>query len=864
MSDTYSYDPSSDTAVPGPQDPTRGLPPWAMGALAQQMYYEPQQGSWPDPNAAPKARRALAPGDPDYQWAIGQWAAPFHGASQTAADVYLQTAVPAGGRFGLGAQLAMDTDEAQAGKRGEAKVMGRVLGDILNPRARKVVAELPTLGETSPVAATAEQFMQSPNYKMGSLADPGGTGYSAPYERPPEAAAAAAIAKAPLDVSGQLGGPSGGAESLREAYLQAERRAAGVRPVEGLPRPEAVIGGETYVPGPYGQAHQVAQQYMADKNFGVAHPTRFHPVDVEHAQAIAKAYDELPDFDPAAVPSYQAMAKETLDQFNAIRKTGLKLTPVDAETYPYGLNPRAVAKDIADNNHMAYFRTDAGFGAGEIPDPRHPMLQPSGVMIGDHNLLYNDLFRIVHDYFGHVKNGYGFRAAGEDNAWRAHAAMYSPEARRAMTTETRGQNSWLNYGPYGEANRTANTEDTVFARQKVALLPHWVTRDLEGTMPEFARPNVIERYVTSPQRSAYPGIYKRPDVIAQEAAANVAPEHPALKELFGVTRDDLYQIGQQGTRQGNIEPNVWMPANPKGSYSADAIMNPANAQRQIDALSEGMKHPDLAKGMLSWYVMDPAFQHMVKLVGVEQAIKDYTRFNAAVSPFSAGSNVMTEINRGTAANMMAASGEYPKFQRWAGTAENERSSRFPKALRDVQGHAYHGVQSEPFARWLETGEHGYGKDAQKIFLYHGASGVPETGFQTTWPVLDAHLARSSGAADVRTLQDYAENMKGPEYRSYGPYYRENIAKPLGLQAVPAQGLQWGVFAPQTGVDTPIGAPKLELLAQRIWERAQKLGIDPKKLRDDVLTGKAHASWLLPGLLGAGAMGSLAAQDNYQP
>jgi hypothetical protein len=553
------------------------------------------------------------------------------------------------------------------------------------------------------------------------------------------------------------------------------------------------------------------------------------------------------------------MAKETLDQYRAIEKTGLKLTPVNGAEYPY-VNPREVAKDVADNNHMAFFRTDAGFGTGN--DAAHPLLQKSGVKIGDHELLYNDLFRIVHDYMGHVKNGYGFRAAGEDNAWRAHAAMYSPEARPAMTTETRGQNSWLNHGPHGEANRTASTEDTIFAPQKVALLPHWVTRDLEGTMPEFPRPNVIEKYVTDPQRSAYPGIYENPRVIAEKAAANVVPEHPALKELFGVTRDDLYGIGQQGTRQGNIDPNVWMPKNPKGSYSADAIMNPANAQRQIDALSEGMKHPDLAKGMLSWYVMDPAFQHMVKLVGVEQAIKDYTRLNATMSPFSAGSNVNTEINRGTAANMMVARGEYPKFQRWAGTAEEDRGRNFPKVLRDVQGHAYHGVQADPVARWLETGEHGYGKDAQKIFLYHGASGVPETGFQTTWPVLDAHLARSSGAADVRTMQDFAENMKGPEYRSFGPYYRENIAKPLGLQAVPAQGLQWGTFAHATGVDTPIGATKLELLAQRIWERAQKLGIDPKKLRDDVLTGKAHATWLTGAIATPLAMGALARQDEY--
>ena len=43
-------------------------------------------------------------------------------------------------------------------------------------------------------------------------------------------------------------------------------------------------------------------------------------------------------------------------------------------------------------------------------------------------------------------------------------------------------------------------------------------------------------YIQNPQRVANPGIYKRPDVIAAEAAARVEPEHPALKQLFGVTR----------------------------------------------------------------------------------------------------------------------------------------------------------------------------------------------------------------------------------------------------------------------------------------------------------------------------------------
>ena len=57
--------------------------------------------------------------------------------------------------------------------------------------------------------------------------------------------------------------------------------------------------------------------------------------------------------------------------------------------------------------------------------------------------------------------------------------------------------------------------------------------------------------------------------------------------------------------------------------------------------------------------------------------------------------------------------------------------------------------------------------------------------------------------------------------------------------MPAQAHQWDLFGPQTGVDTPIGAPKLEFLAQRAWERAQKLGIDPNTLLNRIMEGKDH-------------------------
>lgn len=371
---------------------------------------------------------------------------------------------------------------------------------------------------------------------------------------------------------------------------------------------------------------------------------------------------------------------------------------------------------------------------------------------------------------------------------------------------------------------------------------------------------IAGRYVTDPKRVANPGIYKRPDVIAREAAERVEPEHPALKELFGVTRQDLYDISQQGRRQGNVKPELWQPSKAtKPNEAALAVMNPANEQRLLDTLAEARKHPGLEQGMVPWYVMDPMYQRMVQLVGPERAAKEYRDFNMSVTPFSAGSSVPSEINRGTAANMMRQRGEYDVFKQYGGLKAGARGGEdYPEILRDVSGMMGHLNQANPVERYMQTGKHGYGKDQVKIDLYSGASGVPQTGFQTSGAVPDAHFTRAIGVPDARSNpKEFNDYMGGTEYRQIGPWYRDKIAKPLGIEAVPAQALMWGTYGPQTGVKTKIGAGKLELMSKQIWERATKLGIDPKKFRDDVLMGKEHALWLLGA---PAAMGGLAAQD----
>ena len=70
--------------------------------------------------------------------------------------------------------------------------------------------------------------------------------------------------------------------------------------------------------------------------------------------------------------------------------------------------------------------------------------------------------------------GAGFRAGGEENAFRHHLALYSDLARPGLTAETRGQNSWVNYGPFADVNKRASGAGTVYADQKAGLMPEFV------------------------------------------------------------------------------------------------------------------------------------------------------------------------------------------------------------------------------------------------------------------------------------------------------------------------------------------------------------------------------------------------------
>src|SRR5690625_7723407 len=103
----------------------------------------------------------------------------------------------------------------------------------------------------------------------------------------------------------------------------------------------------------------------------------------------------------------------------------------------YDRDPRRAIEDVRDNNHLYIFGTKDGYGPDTVLDPSdNPMVRETKYRdINGVPLLANDVFRAVHDYFGTATEGVGFRAAGEANACRTHASMYSPLASRALTSD---------------------------------------------------------------------------------------------------------------------------------------------------------------------------------------------------------------------------------------------------------------------------------------------------------------------------------------------------------------------------------------------------------------------------------------------
>lgn len=166
--------------------------------------------------------------------------------------------------------------------------------------------------------------------------------------------------------------------------------------------------------------------------------------DAVRGPEIGRMYmDASPFITTLARVAYRQMADQVRQQFEELTK---EVRVIFQEEDPYD-SCSAMIESVRQGTLLVYATPE---------DQRHPLL----------GRQVNNMFRAVHDYHGHYMTGRDFSRHGEEAAWVRHSQMFTGLARRAMTSETRGQNSafiWVNGG-------------REFPEQKAVLLPDWVSR----------------------------------------------------------------------------------------------------------------------------------------------------------------------------------------------------------------------------------------------------------------------------------------------------------------------------------------------------------------------------------------------------
>lgn len=244
-------------------------------------------------------------------------------------------------------------------------------------------------------------------------------------------------------------------------------------------------------------ARSVAASYLGRP---VSTPSTAKP-DPEASRRTAGFYEQArhAPHDPAVAASYAALKRETKAQYEHLLKSGVRLEPWTKPGQPYA-NSDEMMQDARGNKHLYFFT------GGDMPKD-HPLAEEA--LPG---LTYNDLFRAVHDYFGHAMHGHQFGPTGEYRAWADHADMFSPEARPALSAETHGQNSWVNFGPHSHLPVTQRP----YAEQKAFLLPQEhqpvkikLLRAFEAHRLDYTNPQGVRRQRTVVSRMDPIDIHRR-------------------------------------------------------------------------------------------------------------------------------------------------------------------------------------------------------------------------------------------------------------------------------------------------------------------------------------------------------------------
>ena len=253
-------------------------------------------------------------------------------------------------------------------------------------------------------------------------------------------------------ISGRNSGANG-QSSNPTANTGADREAGrGIQPLQ-----QELSGGQKVVPPPeLNKPFQIARQYTkATQGTDFVFPDM--PVSsFEKQSAIARVHqlglEGSPEYKAATFDAYQRQMPELVEMTGAknhdqfMEKAYLQLgkeTDEQFKALPYKLsfhkngegnyaNSREMNADLHNNGNLNVYQ------GGEKHDFLNRIDKETG-------LTQNEKFRAIHDVYGHGVYGNEFGPKGEEVAYGIHSQMFSPLAKIAMASETRGQNSLVNY-----------------------------------------------------------------------------------------------------------------------------------------------------------------------------------------------------------------------------------------------------------------------------------------------------------------------------------------------------------------------------------------------------------------------------------
>lgn len=186
-----------------------------------------------------------------------------------------------------------------------------------------------------------------------------------------------------------------------------------------------------------------------------------HQVDAlaldAYKAAEAYHYMEHTPTNPKVTESYILFKRELLREWLLINEQLTCEFAGEDKNYP---SSKAMLEDI-NNGHLYILKTSSAHKFS----PRHPMLEQ--INWQGQTIVFNDIFRAVHDVYGHYRAQSSFNLEGEKQAWLAHRTMFPSNALSALWCETRGQASWTNC--WGN-HPNLPLKDRPFAQQKAGII----------------------------------------------------------------------------------------------------------------------------------------------------------------------------------------------------------------------------------------------------------------------------------------------------------------------------------------------------------------------------------------------------------